>query len=77
MKRAKNKLSPTLKQLISSTRRAERSMVKAIAFVGASNYRLDRKKPKLNRKPSAHQPSRAEALMRMPNVGQDSDFERV
>lgn len=77
MKQAKKRLSPTLKQLISSTRRAERSMVQAIAFVDASNHRIERTKPILNRKPPAQKPSLAQALLQMPNVGLDSDFVRA
>jgi hypothetical protein len=46
MKRAKKRLSPILAQLVTSTRRANRAMTKAIATVDASNKRLTRRKPK-------------------------------
>lgn len=42
MKQAKKRPSPTLARLISSTRRAERAVVAAIAEINASNRRLDK-----------------------------------
>lgn len=76
MRRAKKVLSPILRRLISSTRRAERSMSKAIALTDASNHRIERKNPKFNSTSLRKRLPLAEALMHIPNVGLDSDFER-